>query len=558
MKIIHTLEPSLIAFLAAGEVVERPVSVLKELVENAIDSGASKIEIEYQGGGIDLIRVQDNGFGMSYADLEICLNQHTTSKTFSLNDVKKPSSLGFRGEALFSIASVSDIEIESGLKNASESWKLVSKPSITPTLKPCQRVSGTRVSVYNLFRNIPARKAFLKSVKIESSHLVEYIKRVSLLYPEISFSITKASTRECIFSSYSSSFVPRSVSVLRNIPDFQADIVFSQEQRFLMNGQWKIDFVLIPVFDKRKLSSWKQVVSIDGRLVRVPWMNTLISNSYFDATGKREQYFEYVIRLSQDISTSMVDVNVHPRKIEVRISNENLLKQNLHSLLVSYFREKTSISTISIPRVDLGNEILADSSVLNRPLGIPVGQIGNSWIISDANGDMLIIDQHAAHERIILESLKKKSEWIRFVPYKLKKPIFITDDISIMVFIEHNMAELTSLGFEFELDTCAVYLKSIPWAASISDSHFNIAHDIISSFSSYKHSLSESSLEGLLIDYAKRACKSAIKFGDKLTMSEMDSLLRSMEKTPAGMMCCHGRPTVYRLDDTKLRSLFER
>ena len=550
MNKIFEIPHEIKAILSASEVIEEPLSVVKELIENSIDSGASKIEVEIKDGGMSLIRVKDNGSGMSRDDIRNSVKKYNTSKTKTSDDVYSPLNLGFRGEALFSISSISRLKILSRQEGSVDTWIVEFDGGDLKSQKPHPKIDGTDIFVTDLFYNTPGRRHFLNNSKFSTSKIKNLVQQFSLIYNEIEFSFRSLNSKERLLFS-SDRFDLDAMTFLKAQDE---NSLISDFNSFCINsGLWSVESFLYPTNKNCSL------ISINGRIISIPWMHQLIKNSYGFKTKNYKQNFSYILKINvKNLTNGDINFNYHPRKRELFFTNENQLKlkfeelfQKIFSKYVTFDHFDFSFDTNSL--VDVGRNIL----------GRPIGQAHNSWILSQTDTDMFIIDQHAAHERILFEKIKKsirdqfneKSELLSFI--KLHEKIFIDDSIAIIFKYEILSSYLQKIGFKFLVVDNSLYLTHIP---SIITQNTNWADFFIDYFT--KASVSsldkDDQLIDLILDLANKTCKMAIKAGDSLSLEEINTLLRDIERYPEAMFCNHGRPTIKKLTKQQIEDFFGR
>ncbi len=580
MNKIKLLPANIINEIAAGEVIERPVAVVKELIENSIDAKSSKISINIVSGGVSKIIVSDNGNGIDKRDLEISVKKHTTSKLKgkSLNNI---GTLGFRGEALNSISNASEFTIISKSKSYSEAFNLKVLYGKKASLIPSKGNLGTIVKVENLFKYLPVRKKFLKSKNSETLAIKNLIKKISLTNPKISFIFleedkvkfqlmgredAKALDKR-VFEICGESFIKSSFYAEKKYPNYQIKI-----------------FASIPTFNK---SNWNlTTIIINGRIIKDKLMLGVIKAAYAGLlAGNR---FPVVV-LFIDIDSDYLDINVHPTKAEVRILNRNIINSSIIKIIrnrleetglrFSIEAEKNLINKIK-NNVQIGfNNNLVDNKEIffkedqdkenklfndkknidinnyHNKLGYAKAQIHNMFIVAQTKDSLILVDQHAAHERIVLESLKKNYHKRKILRQALLIPEIIHLDQGKKLMLQNKKA-INKLGFEFEdYGDNALIVREIP--AILGKINVN---NLFQDLQEQIHNLGEinpkdSSIEKIL---SSIACHNSIRAGRKLNIEEMNAILRLMEKTPNSSQCNHGRPTFVELKLKDVESLFGR
>ncbi len=601
---VRILDSTTINRIAAGEVVERPASAVKELVENALDAGSTQINVSIRDGGQSLIVVQDNGSGMSRNDLELSIERHATSKLPN-DDLMDIHTMGFRGEALPSIGSVSRLSITSHDSESSSSWLLSIEGGIKQPAEPANLNEGTVVEVRDLFFATPARLKFLRTPKTEQGHIVDILNKLAMANPTVAFSL-RDETRTIINHPTAKNLNVRLQSILgKEFTDNSLAIEGTRDNTALSG------YVGLPTLHRS--TAQHQYLFVNGRPVTDRLLTGAVRAAYADLVAKSRHP---MLVLSLTIDTAELDVNVHPAKTEVRFQDpksirslivstvrhhltqvSHLTSSTIHqsaldsikvfdSPLQTYQRPlsqsqnssthfpaySTSKSFVSQPFV--AREAPSDSSVLqhnidstqeihNVPekssdgyLGHAVAQIYDTYIIAQTHDDVIIVDQHAAHERLVYESMKQQLEKTGIKRQSLLIPTVVDlADAQREQLLQHLPA-LESLGLIVEpFGISGIQVKEIPALLSgvdakvlildIVDLLFNMTPELV---------LKERVFEIL----AERACKGSVKAGRKLTSQEMNQLLKDMEETPFSGQCNHGRPTYVKLGKKDIERLFGR
>lgn len=571
---IRVLPDFLINQIAAGEVVERPASVVKELVENALDAGADEIVIDVTDGGRTLISVMDNGCGMSKEDLQNSIQRHATSKLPD-DDLLNISYMGFRGEALPSIASVSDMTIDTCNGIDDNGWSLNCN---TGEIRPCDWESGTRIRVKNLFARTPARLKFLRTDKAEMMSVLEVVKRLAMACNDVGFTLNN----KWRFPK-KQDFQERIVAIMGE--DVRGRMLEVQAQS-LSNSRLKLKGVISePTL--RRASSVDQYLFVNGRPVKDKVLVGALRAAYMDVMHARE--FP-LCALYLDIDPRHVDVNVSPAKTEVHFLEPSHVRgfiiKNLREVLSKTLSERQSSKTsfdfvsASIPvykpkqdfsvnvdlfrlhspdkPTDVGEFMQAFVDEKNQnfssnllPLGKAIGQIGNKYILAEKENALVIIDQHAAHERITYEKIRNHT--VKTQP--LLTPIVVglkTEDVDAMLTIE---AELRASGLVIEAfgeDAIAIFEKPADWDLNWKEVFQAIADEVRAN--GHSSVLNEK----LHLKLANYACHHSVRAGQKLDLNQMNALLRDIENTERGSECNHGRPVYKIIPFSELDSWFER
>ena len=580
MNNIKKLPDNLINQIAAGEVIERPSSALKELIENSIDAGASKISISLSEGGKTLIEVIDDGMGMNLHDLKMCLERHATSK-INDGDLININSLGFRGEALPSIGSIANLVIESYDKLKDEAWKISiinNKKNIEPSLI---RI-GTKVTITDLFIKVPARLKFMKTNATEIRYCKEVVKHLAMSHPKISFSLTIDSKR--IFNWEKSEKADFEGTKNRLYQVMGEDFIKSSVSVHIeRDGLILAGMVGMPTLNRN--TGREQYLFVNNRPVKDRNLIGALRGAY---KGLIEHNRFPVAVLFLDILSQDVDINVHPAKVEVRFKDSGKVR----SIIVSGVRkalEKAGLNTASEISNALIDKISFDEQVINDnsnninlqninlspssrfaenidsesfnnqrtyPLGSAIAQAHGTYIISETENGLILIDQHAAHERIVLEKIREG-----FLNSNIQKQILLIPEVVELsgdhfeVIIKYKDS-LIKLGLVIEeFDNNAIIIREHP--AILDKVNFSIlikdiAEEIIDFGSEFVLSERLDNICGNM------ACHSSIRSGRLLLTSEMNALLREMEITPNSSQCNHGRPTFIKLSVTDIEKLFGR
>ena len=580
MNNIKKLPDNLINQIAAGEVIERPSSALKELIENSIDAGASKISIYLSEGGKTLIEVIDDGMGMNLDDLKMCLERHATSK-INDGDLIHINSLGFRGEALPSIGSIANLVIESYDKLKDEAWKISiinNKKNIEPSLIRF----GTKVTITDLFLKVPARLKFMKTNATELRYCKEVVKHLAMSHPKISFSLTIDSKR--IFNWEKSEKADFEGTKNRLYQVMGEDFIKSSVSVHIeRDGLILAGMVGMPTLNRN--TGREQYLFVNNRPVKDRNLIGALRGAY---KGLIEHNRFPVAVLFLDILSQDVDINVHPAKVEVRFKDSGKVR----SIIVSGVRkalEKAGLNTASeisnalIDKMSFDEQVINDnSSNINLqninlspssrfaenidsesfnnqrtyPLGSAIAQAHGTYIISETENGLILIDQHAAHERIVLEKIREG-----FLNSNIQKQILLIpevvelsgDHFEVIMKYKDSLIKLGLVIEEF--DNNAIIIREHP--AILDKVNFSIlikdiAEEIIDYGSEFVLSERLDNICGNM------ACHSSIRSGRLLLTSEMNALLREMEVTPNSSQCNHGRPTFIKLSVSDIEKLFGR
>jgi DNA mismatch repair protein MutL len=579
--VIRALPDHLISQIAAGEVVERPASVLKELLENAIDAGSNRIRIDLEEGGMRLIRITDNGCGIEQGQLGLALTRHATSKIQSLEDLERVGTMGFRGEALAAIASVSRLTLTSMARTSQHAWRISGDGELTPDALP----AGTVVEMRDLYFNTPARRKFLKSAATEQGHCMETIRRQALAHPEIGFTTSRDGKQSHVWPADT-----REGRIRQVLGDdfLKACRIVEQGNDLLQLHGW----VMIPTAILSDRES--QHTFVNGRYVRDKVIQHAIREAYRDQLhGSRQPG----CCLFVNIDPALVDVNVHPAKTEVRFRDSRAVHQFIYHALKQVLAASTeSAPPITLDRVansytptmqqqPLGlaqarsfyTEPLHSVSVALHdvamhshtpttfttpngtasempPLGYAIGQLHDRYIIAQNEQGMILIDQHAAHERVLYEKLKTASSLGQSPRQPLLIPVAVTlDELAVATYQEHQN-EFEALGIEVsEAGPATLVVRQVPAGLGLIDAEMLLSELI--------QALQNSPAEANLLARQERmlgtcACHAAIRGQHSLSLMEMNALLRQMEATERADQCNHGRPTWILVDLPAIDALF--
>jgi DNA mismatch repair protein MutL len=526
--------------LAAGEVVERPASVLKEIMENALDAGAKVLDIHYRNGGLSFLSVADDGSGMDSSDLSLCALPHATSKLMD-NDLATISTFGFRGEALAAIGAVSRLAITSRHSTEAHAWKVEVDAGEMRSPAPASLPRGTRVEVSDLFRAVPARLKFLKSEPAEAARLIDVVTSFALARPEVAFTLTTAK-RE-IFRLKADSREQRIATLLGD--DFAANMIAVGAD----GDVGVMGYIRLP---EAKARGDRQFLFVNGRMVSDRMVAAAIRSGVLQATG-RDLTPEFVLFLT--VPGTMVDVNAHPAKAEVRFAAPQVVRRVVTEAVQSGFVQAGFGAAARLAeQVQAAAAANPMTMEQRRPLGDVLGQAHNAFIITATADGIAIIDQHAAHERILLERLK--AQGVESRPRPLPVPIVVSLSPTQAADLCTVADELASLGLHIEpFGYGAVAVRSLPDVLGVIE-----VHDLIPELA---FAVAEAgAADGLKAEIAEVlahvACRHAIKAGEALDGEAMEKLLRALEVTPNGVRCNHGRPAVAFLALNDLRKLFDR
>ncbi len=567
--------------ISAGEVVERPASAVKELVENSLDAGANEIVIVVESGGQRLIQITDNGCGIPADELQRAVERYTTSKIENIDDLFNIETLGFRGEALASIASVSELDIISSV-NGEEGAEINCRNGIASSIKPAPGIKGTQITVQNLFYNTPARRKFLKSPRVELRQIVMMVKRLALAYPDVA--LTLIADQKNIISLTPESLEDRIVSLFDPTYRDQLLPIHVEKGDYAFSGY-------IGNLNLIRTRPGEQYVFLNRRYIKDRLLNSAVYSGYQSLT-RRGEYPFFVLNLS--VPTDQVDVNVHPMKTEVRFKDEwrlyHVLKSGVTDSLtdildtIPFFERPVSfnespssdsqtltgkqtgmffdrnIPSPTQPPKHLERAKSYASKLAERQEAPGLIDMGNIWqvhskyIVSQVSSGLVIIDQHVAHERILFEEAMNAFDKTPMPSQTLLFPVnlqFSPDEYSTLLDV---LPYLEKIGFKMkEAGDRAVNITAIP-----SDMGWGNERRVIKDILDYylSHQKEYSSLQENLA--ASFACKAAIKAGDSLTVEEMQTMVNRLFATKHPYYCPHGRPIIVRLTLDELDKRFER
>jgi DNA mismatch repair protein MutL len=565
---IRQLPQTVVNRIAAGEVIERPASVVKELVENAIDAGARSIEIVTADGGLSLIRVTDDGCGMDERDLRLCVERHATSK-LNDEDLMEIHTLGFRGEALPSIGSVARLAIAARPRGQDAGLAITVDAGAKGSLTPVALGYGARIEVRDLFYATPARLKFMKSERAENAAIAEHVKRLALAHPSVAFSLTTGERAGLNLPAAHDDEGGRA-RLARILGGDFADAAAPVD---LQDGALRIHgFAAPPTLHRNDMSG--QFLFVNGRPVRDKLVGAAVRAAYADVTPRGRHP---MLTLFVDAPLHEVDVNVHPTKAEVRFRDGGRMRaaivRALRGLLETAAQKTTRALSIPMSRsyhdapemrepdavflFDAPPRVAAEPVAVetNGWLGEARAQVHGNYILAEADDSLIIVDQHAAHERIVYERLKAALAAGRVEAQALLIPEVVELDEADAEALTAMAADFARLGLVIEaFGPGAVLVRETPALFGQGDIRGLIADLAREALDGEARSLEER----LHAICAKLACYGSVRSGRRLTAPEMDALLRQMETTPNAAQCNHGRPTYVTLGKADLERLFER
>jgi DNA mismatch repair protein MutL len=600
---IRYLPETLINQIAAGEVLERPAAAVKEMMENAIDAGATAIEVDIRGGGKTQIVISDNGHGMSQEELSAALDRHATSKLPD-DDLLNIMHLGFRGEALASIAAVARVNIDTHDSRNAEAWKITCEGGEKSSPVPSSHHKGTRIEVRDLFYATPARLKFQKTERVEYSAIKDIVMRLAMAYPKISFRLIHDGAQKLHLPAVLDC-APRLSSLLGKEFTDNAIPIDAQREDIKLSG-----FASLPTYHRGNATY--QYLFVNGRAVKDKLLHGCIRAAYADVLHRDRHP---VVVLFLDVPASEVDVNVHPAKAEVRFRDPQFvrgliigaLKNALHQ---DSFKTSTTISGGTLaafkstpytpalplhratpfsasynasPRYTMhGNlaeaveqhyntqqlypaqpsaraepEATIPENLPSFPLGAARAQIHENYIIAQTENGLVIVDQHAAHERLVYERFKAQIAEHGIETQGLLTPEIVEmDEVQAQNLLEQS-AELRKLGLEIEtFGSGAIAVQSLPALLGARVDIKRLILDLVDELADHDHSDAiEMRMNAIL---SRMACHGSIRSGRRMNAEEMNALLRQMEQTPLSGQCNHGRPTYVTLSLKDIERLFGR
>lgn len=609
---IRLLSAQLANQIAAGEVVERPASVVKELLENSLDAGATRIDLEVEQGGVRLIRLRDNGVGIAREDLALALSRHATSKIQVLDDLEAVSSLGFRGEALASISSVARLTLTSRTPEQSEAWSVrVEGRDMEPSLQPAAHPQGTSVEVKDLFFNTPARRKFLKTEKTEFAHLEEVVKRLALSRFDVGFSLMhNGKTLYQLKPALTEMEKERRLSQLLGGHFLEHALVIDMQAE--ASGLRLSGWMSRPTHSRSQPD--QQYFFVNGRIIRDKVVNHAVRQAYQDVlfNGRHPAFVLFF-----ELDPATVDVNVHPTKHEVRFRESRLVHDFIYRSLYRVIADlrpqdqvvSASLPLQTLPGASLDSPVSAPTSMpiqqqpmrfsaLNSssaseprsgqavheqiqryaqlypsaasvkqgaestvsaeipPLGFALAQLHGIYILAQNAQGLILVDMHAAHERIVYERMKQRLVDERLRSQPLLVPLSLQVSTTEVELAEQHHPLFQRLGFQLAVlgeETLAV--REVPVYLAHSDIEA-LLRDVLSDLREQGQSLRiEQQIDALL---GTLACHAAVRANRQLTQAEMNALLRDMESTERSGQCNHGRPTWVAVSLSELDKLFLR
>ena len=581
---IRRLTRETVGKIAAGEVIERPAAAVKELIENAIDAGSTRIDVMIRGGGVGLLEVRDDGEGIPYDELALAIERHATSKIISLDDLSSLRTLGFRGEALASLASVSDLTIHSIHRGSTSGGQLRARFTQVPNVSPVAWAAGTSVSASNLFDNVPARRKFLRQESTESAYVNRVVSAYALAYPGIAVSL-EIDGRHLFSTDGSGDPVNAAVAVWgAEIAGSLTPISHPDDapEGFRVSG-------LVSLPDLDRATRQQQFLFAQGRLITSRQLAVAFEQAYHTLVMVGRHPIGCIL---VDVPTDRIDVNVHPTKAEVRFGDDRLVfalvQRAVREAIVDPTHVVTVPTVISSPLSDWGvqrrlalanpreraglqsetfwppplpsGNTTLDQNVAEHVAGgrsLPVlrvlGQIASTFVVAEGPDGMYLIDQHAAHERIMFERLMADRESQSPQQQLLLSPVMIELDPAQLEMFHRCEHELAAFGFGTEgFGGSTVVVRAVPAVLRVRDVSRTIRL-ILDEMQSGGRGTSRA--ESLAIS---AACHTSIRAGQALSLLEMRELVVQLEACSSPMACGHGRPTMLRMTADDLERQFSR
>jgi len=599
MPAIRILDELLINQIAAGEVVDRPAAALKELLENSLDAQARTVQVELRSGGVKQLKVVDDGEGIEKAELPLALEQHATSKIATLEDLEQVASLGFRGEALASIAAVSHLSLTSRTAASENAWRIQSSGGESESVEPAAAVVGTAVEVRDLYYNTPARRKFLRTEGTELGHCEEVFKRIALARPDVAMTLQHNGRTHWRLPPQT--YQQRARALLGD--EFEAASLALDEQSVDVHLR---GLIASPTFNRSARDY--QYLFVNGRFVRDRLIAHAVRQAFHDVLH-HERHPAFVLFLELDPAT--VDVNVHPTKSEVRFRNPRAVHQFLFHALTKALAAPDAgagfapvamtagqpaarsitgaahapATTSSHSHFASGQRLMPQQETIGfvtgqpaavydvlfgrkpaatppaeatsaPPLGFALAQLAGVYVLAQNQNGLVVVDMHAAHERILYEKLKAALDVDRIPTQTLLIPATLRASRLEVTLVEENDALLRHLGFEMAvMGPEALVVRSVPAPLQDADP-VALARDVLSEIGEYGAVRALEDRRDELL--ASMACHAAVRAHRTLTLPEMNALLRQMEATQRSGQCNHGRPTWTHISMAELDRLFQR
>jgi DNA mismatch repair protein MutL len=619
MPSIQLLPDLLINQIAAGEVIERPASALKELMENSLDAGATEIAVQLEGGGIKLLKVRDNGCGIAREELPLALMRHATSKIASLDDLQRVASMGFRGEALASMAAVAQVMLTSCHIDADHGWQVRAAEGSQSEPLPAAHAQGTTIEMRELYFNTPARRKFLKSEATEFAHCEETFRRIALSRPDVAFSLQHNGKTIWQLAAPQHGLPPSNFPPEGGRATVPSPLPSGEGLREGVSLNSRLAAILGDEFSHHAVNVERQAASlrlyglaalpaysratrdaqyffVNGRFVRDKVLSHAVRQAYQDILhGQRHP--AYVLFL--DLPPEAVDVNVHPAKSEVRFRESQSIHQFVFHALQDalgatmgekpapapaqqaepsraeyapvqqrmplgvaeresayrLWEEAAVARNATIPAPQLDREAALSASD-EHPLGFALAQLSGIYILAQNADGLIVVDMHAAHERIVYEKLKAAFDAQAIPTQPLLIPVSFAAEALDIATVEEEQAALHKLGFDLApLSPTTLAVRAMPALLKPAQAEA-AARDVLNELREYGASRALTERRNELL--ATLACHSAVRANRQLTLPEMNAILREMEQTERADQCNHGRPTWFQVTLAELDAMFMR
>jgi DNA mismatch repair protein MutL len=599
MPAIRLLPDLLINQIAAGEVIERPAAALKELLENSLDAGATDIAVQLEGGGIKLLRVRDNGYGIAKDELPLALMRHATSKIASLDDLQQVASLGFRGEALASVAAVAQLTLTSRIESGTHGWKVEAIDGHLSEPVPASHTQGTTVEIRELYFNTPARRKFLKSESTEFAWCEEAFKRIALSRPDVAFSLQHNGRTIWQLPALQGeqAALKRVVALLGEEFGLAAVPVSRSAANLSLQG-----LAALPAYSRASRDA--QYFFVNGRFVRDKVASHALRQAYQDILH-HQRHPAFVLFL--ELPPEQVDVNVHPAKSEVRFRES----QGIHQFIFHTLQQALAVTAsgpnsntpetrslasqqpasfiptqqnfglgiaqsgaayqvweafsgnarTGIRNSEPSSDFFSDSSPQTHnedipPLGFALAQLSGIYILAQNSHGLIVVDMHAAHERIVYEKLKVSLDAEQVATQPLLIPVSFHADTLDIATAEAEQAALNMLGFDIApLSPNTLAVRAMPVLLKQSEAEA-ATRDVLDELREFGASRVLTERRNELL--STLACHGAVRANRILNITEMNALLREMEQTERSGQCNHGRPTWFQLPLNDLDKMFMR
>lgn len=566
---IQILSDELISQIAAGEVIERPASALKELLENSLDAGAHQISVELEEGGLKLLRVVDDGAGIPFEELPLAFTRHATSKIHSVEDLFEIRSLGFRGEALASMASIAEVELSSLSRQEELGGRIEVDGGKLLRHEPASCPAGTDIRVRGLFKHTPARKKYMKTERTEYQKCFDYLCRIALSHPKVGFRLKRDG--QVVFD------LPRG----QTLPSRIRGLYGGDVERGLLPVQYHQSNLQIRGFvgkpELSRSSRKYQFIFVNGRFIESRVIQSAVNEAFHSLLmhGKHPWFL-----LDIEMDPEFLDVNVHPRKLELRFLNQQELFRAVRGAAKHALEKTDTLPLHERPRIISNSSpwsgpVVAPASEAALPLNFerverehqslvtlkgealrPVAQVANSYIVAEGESGLVLIDQHAAHERVRYAELMKALESRSVEKQALLTPLELDLGREGAEFLGQHLEAFEALGFELEaFGADRFLLRSVPSGLDRREPE-DLFKDVLTDLEAQGYSNAVKNLQEHLLTYT--ACRGAIKFGDPLSLHEMQALLLQMERTEHCDHCPHGRPAMIQFSFDELETLFKR